>query len=111
MSNPKSYRVSYLNDHQRFGNKEESIRYIEPMGLGTGDVECMTSYLTRLSNAHWLQPTTFIKDVLFKDHPDNEKFRRLISYNTFYLYDGIGNVAERAVSSFTDSRYLDIVVG
>ena len=39
---------------------------LAPIGLGTGDVEALSSYLVRLANAHWVSPTRLYLELIEK---------------------------------------------
>lgn len=39
---------------------------LQPIGLGTGDVEALSSYLVRIANAHWVSPTRLYLELIEK---------------------------------------------
>ena len=69
---------------------------LEPMGLGSGDPECLTSYLSRLAQAHVLPLRDIVLDLLVP-RLENLTIRR--SYTRFFQecsrsMNGVGEYAE-----------------
>ena len=58
-----------------------SILYsIPPIGIGTGDVECLTSYICRLADAHCVSPTNLFRYQI-EPAADNGRIKAAKSVN------------------------------
>ena len=62
------YKREYIADPDR---SRPRLLPLEPIGLGTGDVESLTSYLMRLASAHWVSPTRLYQDLVQKRYGGN----------------------------------------
>lgn len=56
------YPISFI----KIPDKNYTIRIypIKPIGLLTGDVEALSSYITRVANAHWVSPSHLCKELI-----------------------------------------------
>lgn len=68
---------------------------LEPMGLGTDDVESLTSLLSRLSTAHSL-PIKSLLEAVYGSHPTQEAEWH-VNMNAAYLVDLGGNYTDKIV--------------
>jgi len=63
---------------------------LKPIGIGTDQVEALSSYVTRLAQAHSVSPRRLIRDYLRKMAPEPENMRWLGHTSQQMSMDGVG---------------------
>lgn len=83
---------------------------LRPAGLGTGHVEGLASYITRLARAHSVNPRRLIREEFVKAHPDPEQLRFVARRaDCVGTLDGLGRYAETFVSLTAELTTLPAV--
>ncbi len=72
---------------------------LEPRGLGTGSIECLTSYICRLAKQHSMLTAVFLREVLVPAMPASSRVQhKLLNYH-LYTADGYGLMSRRLVEA------------
>jgi len=80
------------------------LRDLGPLGLGSGQVESLTSYITRLAESHWMASTRFVASVLIDYIPKDLGFDMKQTSSTYYMSNGYGVYAKRLASAISHSN-------
>lgn len=91
------YPAFELDEPLAVGNRFSRIYPIEPRGLGTGSIECLTSYISQLARAHSMLTSVFTRSVLLPAAPSRMRVRHKVLNCHLYTADGYGLMAERLV--------------
>jgi len=88
--------------HKLNSNKDHSILYhLEPIGLDTENVESLTSYLSRLSEAHCLPVKYLIDSIILPESnlTKSENLNNLVFYKeSSKTINGVGIYAEEFIT-------------
>lgn len=92
-----------LEEEEEFSLSPRSRLYsLEPKGLGTENVESLTSYLVRLSSAHSVSPRRLIRVEFAKHcHPPGRLDHLIRRVSTLNTIDGLGDYARIFVEETT----------
>lgn len=99
----RPYTVFRKEEVSATASRRPRLSRLEPIGLGTGDVESLTSYLVRIANDHWVSPRRLYLDLV--EQNCGKKVRPLKPNAGL---DGCGNAARRLTDALTVFSPLDV---
>lgn len=103
MSESSLIKIHTLSKSMLDANELPSVYPIEPMGLGTGQLECLTGLTLRLADRHSMFTIRFYKHVfepIILPNHSHSKFHRAAN---FYSANGYGKFAKIISSAVTKS--------
>jgi len=102
-------RIKKLGASRQDWSYSRTIRFLEPQGIRTGDIESLTGVVARLAQRHWMTPALFARLAVghfeaSRDAPAKSAFARRYSQ----AYNGISEIGLRTARALEKATGSDL---